>query len=109
MGNKLRVGIIGLGVGKAHAQSLLDCGNADVVALCDFDEDRLNQVSVDYPDCRTTIDATSILEDQNIDMVSIAAYDNYHYSYVVQALNNGKHIFVEKPFTNSVVITVLGG
>ncbi len=44
------------------------------------------------------MEADEILENDDIDIVSIASYDNFHYEHIIKALENNKHVFVEKPF-----------
>ena len=94
---RLRAGVIGLGVGERHIEGYRSHPDCDVVALCDFSEDKLSMARTKYPGIRLTQRADELLQDPGIDVVSIATYDNYHYQQVVQAINNDKHIFVEKP------------
>jgi predicted dehydrogenase len=97
----LRVGVIGLGVGEQHVRAFGADPSCAVVALCDLDEERLSAARVRWPDARTTTDAAEVLEDPEIDAVSIASYDDAHYAQVVAALRAGKHVFVEKPLCRS--------
>jgi|TARA_B100000315_G_scaffold207967_1_gene202991 predicted dehydrogenase len=94
---KIRVGVIGLGVGEKHIEGYVNHPRCEVVALCDFLDEKISVVKEKYPKFRITKDADVILEDPNIDVVSIASYDNYHYEQIVKAIDNDKHIFVEKP------------
>ena len=94
---KLRVGIIGLGVGEKHIHSYGQHAGCEVVAMCDFSDERLAEMSSRYPDIIATKDAAEIIEDRSINVVSIASYDNYHYEQVTAALEAGKHVMVEKP------------
>lgn len=93
---RLKVGIIGLGVGEAHIHGfqLSDC---EVKLVADISHDRLASVLKKYPGIQTTNEASTVLEDSSIDLVSIASYDNFHTEQVMTALRNGKHVFVEKP------------
>ena len=50
-----------------------------------------------YPGLKRTAHADELLQDPEIDVVSITSYDNYHCEHVTKALRNGKHVFVEKP------------
>lgn len=93
----LKVGIIGLGVGEAHIQGYQSHPNCKVVALCDFNDDKIKMAQEKYPKMKITKNADDILEDTEIDIVSIASYDNYHYKQILKAIQNNKHIFVEKP------------
>ncbi len=97
MPKRLRVGVIGLGVGEKHIAAYQSHPDCEVVALCDFDEARLTTARDKYPGIRWTKVADELLTDPEISLISIASYDNYHYPQIMQALNNNKHVFVEKP------------
>lgn len=94
---ELRVGIVGLGVGESHIAGYESDPRCRVVALCDIDGEKLAAVGVRHPGRRLTTDPLSVLEDPDIDVVSIASYDDAHHSQVMRALATGKHVFVEKP------------
>ena len=93
----LKIGIIGLGVGEAHIAGYHRHSKAKVVALCDFDQAKLKNAKKKYPNLKLTAKANDILKDPEIDAVSIASYDHFHYDQIVMAIEHGKHIFVEKP------------
>ncbi len=95
--SRLRVGVIGLGVGRQHAAGYQAHPACEVVALCDLSEAALDQAKADSPQARLTRDANDVLTDPAIDIVSIASYDNYHYEQIAVALRHDKHVFVEKP------------
>lgn len=94
---QLRVGIIGLGVGEKHIAAYQSNPNCEVVTLCDFADEKLAVASNKYPGVKLTTNANGLLQNPEIDVVSIASYDNYHYEQIVQAIKAGKHVFVEKP------------
>jgi len=94
---RLRVSIIGLGVGEGHIAGYQSHPGCEVVALCDSSDERLAMAREEYPGMKLTGNADEVLQDPKIDVVSIATYDNYHYGQVVQAIDNNKHVFVEKP------------
>lgn len=91
----LRAGVIGLGVGEQHIRGYADAG-CEVAVICDFDENRLAEVAARNPGPRTTTHPEEVLAD-DLDVVSIATWDNFHHDQVVGALATGKHVFVEKP------------
>ncbi len=93
----LNAGVIGLGVGARHVPGYEAGGRARVVALCDLDPAKRQEVGMQYPGRRMTAEAMDILNDPDIDVVSIASFDNYHRDQVIAAIENGKHVFVEKP------------
>ena len=94
---KLRVGIIGLGVGERHIAGFSSNKGCEVVALCDFDGDKLDKIKLKYPRVSVTKKADEIIDNVQVDVVSITSYDSHHYKQVVRALERGKHVLVEKP------------
>lgn len=93
----LKVGIIGLGVGESHIAGYNLSESCKVIALCDFDKQKLFEVGARHPGIRLCDDAASILNDPTINVVSIATFDTFHYEQIITAIKNGKHVFVEKP------------
>jgi predicted dehydrogenase len=93
----LRAAVIGLGVGEAHARTYGEHPDCELVGLCDIDAGRLAEIAAQHPGVRTTVDPRELLRDPEIDVVSIASYDDAHYAQVKTALEHGKHVFVEKP------------
>tara|TARA_Y100000588_G_scaffold206724_1_gene220476 strand:- start:3376 stop:4389 length:1014 start_codon:yes stop_codon:yes gene_type:complete len=93
----LNVGIIGLGVGEQHIAGFNQTRNATVTHLCDLDHKKLQKLTSKHGVKHSSVDSNDIIDDPNVDIVSIASYDDYHASQVVRAIDNGKHVFVEKP------------
>ncbi|MFQ5648574.1 MAG: Gfo/Idh/MocA family protein [bacterium] len=93
----LKVGIIGLGVGEKHIAGYQSHQHCKVTALCDFSTAKRRSAQIKYPDMRVTANADELIEDENIDVISIASYDNFHYEQITSAIENNKHVFVEKP------------
>ena len=93
----LKAGIIGLGVGERHIAGYRQQADCQVVALCDCDAQKREEVAFRYPDLSMRASAEEILDDPDIDVVSIATYDDAHFEHVTHAITSGKHVFVEKP------------
>jgi predicted dehydrogenase len=93
----LRAGVIGLGVGEQHIGGYTDHPQAEVVAICDIDEAQLAKVAARHPGPLATADPSVVLGHPEIDVVSIASYDDVHYAQIREALEHGKHVFAEKP------------
>lgn len=93
----LKVGVLGLGVGRRHLDAYLAHQSCQVTWICDFDRQLLDQVARDIRNVRRTTNATRVLEASDIDVISIATYDEYHFEQIEVALLAGKHVFVEKP------------
>ena len=98
MNGLLKVGVIGLGVGEKHAETYLSNPNCELVAISDFNEEKLkkNREKAGLLKYVTT-NADDILQDPEINLVSIASYDNFHSEQIIKAITYGKHVFVEKP------------
>ncbi len=94
---KLRIGIIGLGIGARHLEAYRAHPDCEVAALCDLSERRLEEEGMKSPASILTTRADDILNHKGIDLVSIASFDDVHFEQTIRALENGKHVFVEKP------------
>jgi predicted dehydrogenase len=70
---------------------------ADLRWLCDLSSDRLAEAKARFPGASTTTDYAELLADPELDAVSIATPVVTHYELAKQALEAGKHVFVEKP------------
>ena len=99
----INIGIIGLGVGEQHLLAYQRHPECMIKSICDFDKNVLEKFSRKYPDIYTTDKEDDILLDPSIDAVTIASWDNHHHKQIIKALNNGKHIFVEKPICQSIL------
>lgn len=95
---KIRAGVIGLGVGLQHAEALAANPYCELVSICDLNPEKLDQAAVQFPYARPTLHDKEILSERSIDLVCIASYDDCHFEQTMQALECGKHVFVEKPF-----------
>ena len=94
---KLKIGVIGLGVGEQHVIGYQRIPNVEVTDICDIDPSVLKIVGDrnDVPNRHQNY--KQITENPNIDVVSIASYDNCHAIQAISAFENGKHVMIEKP------------
>ena len=92
-----RVGIIGAGVGEKHSIAYKNHPDCSVKAICDFDDSKFASLEKVHPDASFFTDANLILNDKDIDVVSIASFDNYHTEQLLKAISNKKNVMVEKP------------
>ena len=93
----LNAGVIGMGIGEKHALAYQNHRNTNLKTVCDFDHDKLKELNIKFPNVHMETKYQSILENDDIDIVSIASYDNFHSSQILQALESGKHVMSEKP------------
>jgi predicted dehydrogenase len=94
--------IVGLGYwGPNLLRVLVDTPGATVKWICDLEVDRLERFKQRYPGVSTTRSFEDVLNDPDVDAVVIATPVFAHYYLALQALNAGKHTFVEKPLASS--------
>jgi len=94
---KLKAGIIGLGMGRAHLQGYLNNPKTEVYGICDINEKLLKEIQKTYDIPFATTDFKELVRREEIDIVSVATPDFYHREHSVEALLSGKHVLCEKP------------
>lgn len=99
----INVGIVGFGYwGPNVARNFNTTPGARIVAISDADEKSLQRAAASYPGVRTERACDKLLRAKDIDVVAIVTPVSSHFEIARKALANGKHIFIEKPFTASV-------
>jgi predicted dehydrogenase len=97
----MKIGVVGLGYwGPNLVRNFLGHKLVEKVIACDLDEARLTLIKSKFYGIETTNDYDKLLK-SDIDAVAIATSVNTHYDLAKKALEAGKHIWVEKPFTSS--------
>jgi predicted dehydrogenase len=91
-----RVGVVGLGYWGPNLVRNFD-DLAELVWLCDLDEELRGRFSARYPNARVTADYGDLLADETLDAIVVATPVPTHYALAKQALEAGKHVMVEKP------------
>lgn len=100
--SRIRVGVIGYGYwGPNVVRNLFGLQACDVAAVCDRNPAALERVRRVYPGVHVTTDAREVLTSPDIDAIAIVTPVWTHYELARTALENGKHVFVEKPFTST--------
>lgn len=96
----LRLGVIGYGYwGPNVVRNFVGHHDCKVVTVCDKSPAALTRVMAAYSGIGVTTDPDAVLLSAGIDAVAIVTPVSYHYELAKKALENGKHVFVEKPFT----------
>jgi len=99
----INIGIIGYGYwGPNIVRNFSGLEGARVLSVCDGNQDALNRARRSYPHVPLTCDYNDILTSSEIDAVAIITPVSSHFDLAKKALENGKHVFVEKPFTATV-------
>jgi predicted dehydrogenase len=98
----IRVGVIGYGYwGPNIVRNLHGLDSTRVEMVCDMSPKALARVRKAYPGIRTASDPSEVLRSPEIDAVAVITPVWTHYELAKKALENGKHVFIEKPFTSS--------
>src|SRR5262245_63128355 len=96
----IRIGVIGYGYwGPNIVRNLRALEGCQVTAVCDQSPAALSRVRQAHPELAVTTSASDILTSTQIDAVAVVTPVWTHYELAKAALENGKHVFVEKPFT----------
>lgn len=94
---KLRVGVIGLGMGRGHIRGYQSHPKAKVVAIADIDEERLKNVGEEFEIEGRYKDYKEMLKEEKLDVVSVATPNVLHKPQTIAALEAGCHVCCEKP------------
>lgn len=96
----IRTAIVGIGnMGSAHAECIYNgkISGMRLVAVCDNNEKRLNEFKTAHPGIDTYENYNDMLKSDNIDAVIVAVPHRLHTDIAKRALDEGKHVLVEKP------------
>src|SRR5271169_7039296 len=98
----VKFGVVGYGYWGPNVVRNLDrLDEAEVVAVCDKSAASRRKVAKAYPGVRVTDDAAELMSSPEIDAIAVVTPVWTHYELAKAALENGKHVFVEKPFTSN--------
>ena len=99
---KVRIGVIGNGIiGESHLRTYASIPEAEVVALCDINEARMNEMGDKYGVERRTTNIGQLLRMDDIDAVDVCLHNNLHAPVSIEAMRLGKHTYCEKPMAGS--------
>lgn len=94
---KIGYAVLGLGIGAAHAEAAEASENAELVAICDKDEKRLEKYSKLYPRATPYTSFDELIKDERICIISVCLPSYMHSDFAVRAMEAGKNVLCEKP------------
>jgi len=100
--SQLRGAVIGLGIGKHHAQGYLDAPESNLVAVVDLNAERLKPWAEKLGEHAVFDDHKKMLKAVKPDLVSVALPNALHKSMTLDALKAGAHVLCEKPMAMNV-------
>ncbi len=96
----LKMGVIGYGYwGPNIVRNFSSANGSQVVMVCDMNKQILSKVKKSYADVHVTTEVSELIKSPDVDAVAIVTPVFTHYELARQALEEGKHVFIEKPFT----------
>ncbi len=99
---KVKCAVIGLGwFGEYHLDTLKQLPAVDVAAICTRTKSRLEDLAQKYEVQKTYSDYHDLLEDQDIEMVSITTHVKDHFQIAIDCIKADKHVFLEKPMADT--------
>ena len=107
--DRVRVAVMGInGRGKTHLGCYGKLDNVEVVTLCDVDSRLFSSRTKEFftrsgkPEPKTEQDVRKVLEDKDVDVLSIATPNHWHSLATVWACQAGKDVYVEKPMSHNI-------
>ncbi|MBM3492703.1 MAG: Gfo/Idh/MocA family oxidoreductase [Armatimonadetes bacterium] len=97
--DRVRVGIVGVGIGSLHAQGYSKLPNVEIAALCDIDTTRAEAVAARYGVKNIYSDYEAMLAEEKLDAVSVCTPNALHAPVAIAALSSGRHVLCEKPLS----------
>lgn len=94
---KVGIGVIGVGIGRLHLEGYAMCPEAEVVAVCDANEERAKATAEEFGVKNVFTDYEKMLAMDGIDAVSVCTPNFLHAPMATAAFEAGKHVICEKP------------
>src|SRR2546426_6078605 len=98
----IRIGVLGYGYwGPNIVRNLRSLDGCEVAMVCDRSSAALKRLKQAYADQAVTANPSELLTSADIDAVAVVTPVCTHFDLAKVALENGKHVFIEKPFTST--------
>ena len=102
-GQMIKFGVVGFGYwGPNVVRNLASLEGAQVVAIADKSQTARRRCQKSYPGIQVTADSSELMSSTAIDAIAVVTPVWSHFELAKAALENGKHVFVEKPLTSNV-------
>ncbi len=99
--SKLRIGIIGLGIGQHHIKGYRTHPSSEIVALCDIDPVRLKSVADEYNVAKRYENYKDMLAKEKLDVLSVCTPNYLHKEMTLAGIKAGCDVLCEKPMAMS--------
>ena len=98
----LRIGLVGTGIGRLHAEGIARMPQtAELAAVCSLEQDEAHSLAVQYGNGFSTSSFEDLLKDPSIDIIDLCTPPDQHLSMAEAAAQAGKHLLIEKPLARN--------
>lgn len=94
---KIVAAIIGMGIGQKHFDAIDNYKKSKVKIICEKNKNKIKELKNKYPNKIITSNEDDIFFDDEINLVSIASHDNFHYNQILKCFKYNKNMIIEKP------------
>lgn len=99
---KVRLGVVGMGIGRPNARAISKNPRGEVVALCDLVPERMDEFAAELPgEVKRYTSYQEMCRDKEIDAVFVGTPNQWHVPVALEAVRQGKHVMVTKPLAHS--------
>jgi predicted dehydrogenase len=103
MPEKIRVAVVGSGIGKSHITAYQNLPEQyNVVAICDIDEPKARGVAEEFHIPRVVTNIDDVCRMDDVDVIDICTPPHLHFAQIKQALSADKNVISEKPLVGSI-------
>jgi predicted dehydrogenase len=100
--NIMNFGVIGYGYwGPNIVRNLMSLEGSQVIAIAEISPTARKRAQKAYPGVEVVANASDVIKSPKVDAIAVVSPVWTHYHLAKEALENGKHVFVEKPFTSN--------
>ncbi|MCS6788044.1 MAG: Gfo/Idh/MocA family oxidoreductase, partial [Aigarchaeota archaeon] len=98
----VRVAVVGAGFwGRNHVRVLTELKGCEVTAVCDVDLVRAKEVARRFRVERYLTDYRDLVNDDDLDAVTVCTPSTSHARITIDFLSSGKHVLIEKPMASN--------
>ena len=102
VGERLRVAVVGAGIGRSHVRAYSALPERfEVLAMCDIDAERARSVAEEHGIPRVVTDLAELLAMDELDVIDLCTPPHLHFEQIVQVIGTHKHAICEKPLVSS--------
>ena len=94
---KIQAAIIGMGIGEKHLEAIDGFMGSKVKIICEKNKKKIQILKRKYPNKLITSKEDDIFLDKEINLVSLASYDDHHYDQILKCFRYDKNVIIEKP------------